>query len=137
MTCHIHGSTRNRWRCISVCLKNLLQIPSSRITFLLSLKVFTFITYYPGLESYDLKYLLNYFGFTKEQQAEAGRDSNLLRALIEIVNGVVKWKLLLTNPNNKIILITGHPGSTGKTLLLKTKAMELLNENKEKTKKIL
>jgi len=45
MTCHIHGSTRNRWRCISVCLKNLLQIPSSRITFLLSLKVSTFITY--------------------------------------------------------------------------------------------
>jgi len=48
--------------------------------------------YYPGLESYDLKYLLNYFGFTKEQQAEAGRDSNLLRALIEIAMTQTKIK---------------------------------------------
>jgi len=40
----------------------------------------------------DTKYLLNYFGFTKEQQAEAGRDSNLLRALIEIAMTQTKIK---------------------------------------------
>jgi Cdc6-like AAA superfamily ATPase len=37
-------------------------------------------------------------------------------------------RTILTNPNNKRIVITGKP-DTGKTLLLKTKAMELLNAN--------
>ena len=38
-----------------------------------------------------------------------------------------QWTIL-NNPNNKRIVITGKP-DTGKTLLLKTKAMELLNAN--------
>ena len=40
----------------------------------------------------------------------------------------MEQRTILTNPNNKRIVITGKP-DTGKTLLLKTKAMELLNAN--------
>jgi Cdc6-like AAA superfamily ATPase len=48
----------------------------------------------------------------------------------------MEQRAILTNPNNKRIVITGKP-DTGKTLLLKTKAMELLLLNANVNTKIL